>query len=319
MTKRLMAVAIVLVAVCLLAAITPGLTAQPLQEQEKVTPPVRTDALPTATAQGGLIWFTNQVDFEAFNAGEGKVLKGVENFEESTLFLNSIEGFDDPLESGVPNLPDGFPFPEGMTGLPNLIVQSNTLANDPVDESPQGVNGLAAASNGFAGGVSDTVVSNTLVNGLDLIFTEGKSGVGFNTIDFLGPQTGVIVRVFRTDNVFLGMMPSPAEPTGANFIGVWSDAPIGRINIFSGGAEGADNIQAWQTDERPTGACCFDDGSCIEVTAVDCTAAGGVYQGNDTSCKPNPCPQPCPWDFDGNGVVGASDLLELLTNWGPCP
>ena len=24
-------------------------------------------------------------------------------------------------------------------------------------------------------------------------------------------------------------------------------------------------------------------------------------------------------DFDGNGNVGASDLLALLANWGPCP
>ena len=26
-----------------------------------------------------------------------------------------------------------------------------------------------------------------------------------------------------------------------------------------------------------------------------------------------------PADFDGNGTVGASDLLALLANWGPCP
>ena len=27
----------------------------------------------------------------------------------------------------------------------------------------------------------------------------------------------------------------------------------------------------------------------------------------------------CPADLDGNGTVGASDLLALLANWGPCP
>ena len=27
----------------------------------------------------------------------------------------------------------------------------------------------------------------------------------------------------------------------------------------------------------------------------------------------------CPWDFDGDGNVGVSDLLDLLANWGPCP
>ena len=27
---------------------------------------------------------------------------------------------------------------------------------------------------------------------------------------------------------------------------------------------------------------------------------------------------PCPWDIDGSGSVGASDLLTLLASWGPC-
>ncbi|MEE9130586.1 MAG: M12 family metallo-peptidase [Phycisphaerales bacterium] len=31
-----------------------------------------------------------------------------------------------------------------------------------------------------------------------------------------------------------------------------------------------------------------------------------------------PC-EGCPADFDDNGTVGASDLLALLVNWGPCP
>ncbi|MCZ6754416.1 MAG: hypothetical protein O7E49_03800 [Gemmatimonadetes bacterium] len=28
---------------------------------------------------------------------------------------------------------------------------------------------------------------------------------------------------------------------------------------------------------------------------------------------------PCPWDIDGSGTVGAADLLALLFDWGPCP
>ena len=31
-----------------------------------------------------------------------------------------------------------------------------------------------------------------------------------------------------------------------------------------------------------------------------------------------PC-KGCPADFDGSGNVGVSDLLALLANWGPCP
>ncbi|MEZ4648055.1 MAG: hypothetical protein R3E97_04570 [Candidatus Eisenbacteria bacterium] len=42
----------------------------------------------------------------------------------------------------------------------------------------------------------------------------------------------------------------------------------------------------------PTGACCASDGSCTIETSADCATAGGTYQGDATSCDPNPCPQP---------------------------
>ncbi len=42
----------------------------------------------------------------------------------------------------------------------------------------------------------------------------------------------------------------------------------------------------------PTGACCYTNGSCVVHTQVDCTGSGGTYQGNNTTCSPNPCPQP---------------------------
>ena len=226
------------------------LWAQPLQEQEKVTSLVGTDAPPTEEAQGGLMWFTNQAEFEAFVASQGAVLKGTEDYEESILPPNALDFFNDPLESGVPNLPDGFPFPDGMTGLPNLRVQSNLGGGDPSDENPRGVDGLAAVSDGSNGAVSDVVVPPTGVDSLDLIFTDEKSGVGFNTITIAGGNS-VEVRVYSTTNVFLGMMTTPADPAGTNFIGVWSDIPIGRINIFSGGAESGDNIQAWEVGAPP--------------------------------------------------------------------
>ena len=122
------------VVVGLIAALTPALAvlwAQPVQQQQTLTPPGGMEALPPAAAQGGLVWFTSQGGFEAFNQLQGKVLKGIEDFEESTLPPNTFDTFDDPLESGIPNLPDGFPFPDGMTGLPNLILQSIVCVFDP--------------------------------------------------------------------------------------------------------------------------------------------------------------------------------------------
>ena len=164
-----------------------------------------------------------------------------------------------------------------MTGLPNLIVQSNVSAGNPSAPHPYGVTGLVVFSEGFDGAASDVVVANLLADSLDLIFTDEKNGVGFSTFSFFGAQV-VEVRVYSTTNELLGFMTTPADAAGTNFIGVSLSEPIGRINIFDpgGGNEGGDNIQAW--------------------------AAAS-----------------CPADLTGDGNVGASDLLELLFNWGPCP
>jgi len=42
------------------------------------------------------------------------------------------------------------------------------------------------------------------------------------------------------------------------------------------------------------GACCFVDGHCVIDNQQNCGTAGGTYQGDNTVCDPNPCPQPPP-------------------------
>lgn len=42
----------------------------------------------------------------------------------------------------------------------------------------------------------------------------------------------------------------------------------------------------------PLGGCCLPDGSCVTTTQASCAVAGGTYQGDNTSCSPNPCLQP---------------------------
>jgi spore coat protein A len=46
------------------------------------------------------------------------------------------------------------------------------------------------------------------------------------------------------------------------------------------------------TPPASTGACCFGDGNCQILSSTDCTNQGGAYEGDGTSCSPNPCPQP---------------------------
>ncbi len=72
------------------------------------------------------------------------------------------------------------------------------------------------------------------------------------------------------------------------------------------------------------GACCFGDGSCDVLTGAMCIKSGGNYQGEGTTCDPNPCPQPPANDncvdrievFAGETAV--SNLLATLDGPAPC-
>ncbi len=65
------------------------------------------------------------------------------------------------------------------------------------------------------------------------------------------------------------------------------------------------------------GACCLL-GGCIVVTEENCTAAGGEYLGDYSDCDSAACPESCPGDITGNGIVDVLDLLVVLSAWGPC-
>ena len=82
-------------------------------------------AIVAAPATAQLTWFADQASFEAAAASAGKILKGIEDYEASVLLPNQVDGFNDSLQFGVPNLPDSFPYPNGTQGLINLTTQSN--------------------------------------------------------------------------------------------------------------------------------------------------------------------------------------------------
>ena len=241
-----------------------------------------------ATAQ--LTWFADQGAFEAAALGSGHILQGIEDYEASTLDPNQIEYFDDPLRFGVPT-PNG-PYPNGTQGLVNLITQSNILGNAGFIPSPAGAKarGLAVGSTGYIGFTSNQVFSNKFDYGLDLIFMgQDTTAVGGRVVDLLGLQTGVEIMVFDTANALLGQMHVPGDAGGTNFMGVISTRPIGRINMFSGGAEGMDDIQAYANPGFvPTQAMCQDvtvdaGASCSGTVTPQMVDAGSTV---DATCTP---------------------------------
>ncbi len=53
-------------------------------------------------------------------------------------------------------------------------------------------------------------------------------------------------------------------------------------------------------DEMPEAACCFDDGSCIVYSEVECDAEGGFWLEASETCDPNPCAQPSACCLEGD-------------------
>lgn len=52
----------------------------------------------------------------------------------------------------------------------------------------------------------------------------------------------------------------------------------------------------------PTGACCACDDTCSETTEAECNSLGRVYQGDGTTCSPNPCGE-CPRPVSPTHIV----------------
>ncbi len=113
-------------------------------------------------------------------------------------------------------------------------------------------------------------------------------------------------------------LPCPADITGDHVVNVsdllmvinhWGPCPLANSNGSPGLAKGAE------------GACCYSDGHCDNQTAPDCADNGGVFHagGNCDTFVCTPQPPPCPADINHDGAVNVSDLLSVITHWGPCP
>ncbi|MEK6674845.1 MAG: hypothetical protein AABZ47_04225 [Planctomycetota bacterium] len=97
---------------------------------------------------------------------------------------------------------------------------------------------------------------------------------------------------------------------------------MGVSCTVDGGGNGGGDVEDGGGNDNggppPTvvGACCAGDGTCSMIERSECA---GDYQGDDTSCEPNPCPEPmgaccvgaecsttpeneCPGAYQGNGT-----------------
>ena len=72
-----------------------------------------------------------------------------------------------------------------------------------------------------------------------------------------------------------------------------------------------------ESDSSFLGACCVS-GYCIQSTEHACVQSGSDFHGINVECIDIICVS-CPADVDGDGTVGVSDIIDLITAWGVCP
>jgi len=144
------------------------------------------------------------------------------------------------------------------------------------------------------------------------LFDENGNGVSMSE-DGCGAQSWITSQFVTAAGLYyIAMSAYDYDPLNAGGFEIWNDAPWGverapdgpgapgPLASWGGGAGGSGGYiialtgaQFAQYGPPPaTGACCFPDGQCQIKTATGCASLGGTYQGDDTSCTPNPCPPP---------------------------
>jgi hypothetical protein len=90
----------------------------------------------------------------------------------------------------------------------------------------------------------------------------------------------------------VGVWGSDCTPVGACCLpqGGCSEAETEADCLAAGGNYNGDNSTCDFAGCPSPGACCFDDGSCIFDMPDTCVVLGGAFQGNDTLCESTDCP-----------------------------
>ena len=189
-------------------------------------------AIPATSALGAVIFYDNDGDFLAQMGSAGYLFEGLETFEENNMPDNSVLGQAGPVCGGIPWVDgNGQGFPTGLDQM-NLCISST------------GVGDIALLTNGFFGAVTDVLGANTFLDSTNMEFQNGiTAGVGFIVTDLLNFAASDIT-VYDTSNNVIGTTVSSA---GRAFVGIYSDAAIGYVNIAAqgGGGEMLDDIQMY--------------------------------------------------------------------------
>ena len=91
----------------------------------------------------------------------------------------------------------------------------------------------------------------------------------------------------------------------------------GGVSVLNSGPQGA-RLSVLVDMESESGACCTGSGACVVVPQHTCELAGFSFLGADSACTDSSCSAPCMGDVDGSSSVDVTDLLAVISAWGPC-
>ncbi|QDT01569.1 PEP-CTERM sorting domain-containing protein [Adhaeretor mobilis] len=205
-----------------------------------------------ANAHAVISTFNDKTSYDAYAAG--RVLIGVEDFEQSTLpsngSSNTAPNDFSPLSNPLTQAVENGMFPAGL--IQPLTIQAVTIGDISIgDTTPLVGDVLASFPVGGFGTTpyaSDVVLPNAGSAAIEIIFNSSNiSAVGFNPIKNNSVVGSANVYAFDTlGNAIGSAYPTTADSLGTQFFGIGIDSGpfIGRIVIdsTSGGAIGVDNI-----------------------------------------------------------------------------
>ncbi|MCI0676095.1 MAG: dockerin type I domain-containing protein [Phycisphaerales bacterium] len=210
----------------------------------------------------------------------------------------SSEGFFN-IDSVVdPNDPKSFLFEDGYYAAP-----SNATLNALTGGAARWDSGLLGNPATF-GSPYDSDPDDD-VGGFAL-FADGSSDVSIDPVGWISLQpNGVPVNANTQLNVMRVTWPACASLTVSFMLEM--NTPPGNVPVSLSIPYVPDAL----------GACCLDDGTCVELDSANCICSGGTFQGVLQPCGAVACPQPCPADLTGDGQVNVADLLAMIAAWGP--
>ncbi len=151
-----------------------------------------------------------------------------------------------------------------------------TFANNDYDPEAGGCTGYSAAGNDVVYAVDLAV--DTIV---DLTYTGNSYDASFYVItDCTDPVNSCVIGADDPEEILGWIVPA-------------TDTYYIIIDAYGAGNGGEFTLEyAFDCEVPPlTGACCIGE-VCTVVTEDDCLGNQGVYQGDDTTCDPNPCELP---------------------------